>query len=217
MPDSQQLQMCNNDYIKTWTAAWMFSTNSWDQNKLNECNSCINAISEKYTVNVMLCPLSFSALTLLVGRQEGHTACKKLSGEVLAWLSVWSKVQTCIWPSWCHCHSLSLASVKSRLVLPFWYRLTWVVPEKGPLNGCVFVHFPTIVVTTASKYVSFQDTQCQSQCAMNDKAYSLNIYPFNDCLNVYRSWHTSFSSLLVDPARTRSVGDFLWPKPVLWI
>ena len=44
-----------------------------------------------------------------------------------------------MWPSWCHCHSLSLASVKSRLVLPFWYRLTWVVPEKGPLNGCVCV------------------------------------------------------------------------------
>jgi len=41
----------------------------------------------------------FSALTLLVGRQEGHPACKKLSGEVLAWLSVWSAVQTCIWPS----------------------------------------------------------------------------------------------------------------------
>jgi len=46
-------------------------------------------------------------------------------------------MQTCMWPSWCRCHSLSLASVKSRLVLPFWYRLTWVVPEKGPLNGCV--------------------------------------------------------------------------------
>ena len=41
--------------------------------------------------------LAFSALTLLVGRQEGHPACKKLSGEVLAWLSVWSKVQTCIY------------------------------------------------------------------------------------------------------------------------
>jgi len=25
---------------------------------------------------------------------------------VLAWLSVCSEVQTCIWPSWCHCHSL---------------------------------------------------------------------------------------------------------------
>jgi len=42
---------------------------------------------------------AFSALTLLVGRQEGHPACKKLSGGVLAWSSVWSEVQTCIWPS----------------------------------------------------------------------------------------------------------------------
>jgi len=36
---------------------------------------------------------------LLVGRQEKHPACKKLSGGVLAWLSVWREVQTCIWPS----------------------------------------------------------------------------------------------------------------------
>ena len=44
--------------------------------------------------------IAFSALTLLVGRQEGHPACKKkLSGGVLAWLSAWSEVQTCIWPS----------------------------------------------------------------------------------------------------------------------
>jgi len=34
----------------------------------------------------------FSALTLLVGRQEGHPACKKLSGGVLAWLSVWCRL-----------------------------------------------------------------------------------------------------------------------------
>ena len=58
---------------------------------------------------------------------------------MLAWLSVWSELQTCIWPSRCHCHSLSLASVKSRLVLPLWYRLTWVVPDKGLLNGCMYV------------------------------------------------------------------------------
>jgi len=43
--------------------------------------------------------VDFSALSLLVGRQEGHPACEKLSGGVLAWLSVWSEVQTCIWPS----------------------------------------------------------------------------------------------------------------------
>jgi len=43
---------------------------------------------------------AFSALTLLVGWQEGgHLACKKLSGEVLAWLSVWSEEQTCICPA----------------------------------------------------------------------------------------------------------------------
>jgi len=50
-------------------------------------------ISSIYTT--VLC-LAFSALTLLVGRQEGHPACKKQSGGVLVWLSVWSKVQTCI-------------------------------------------------------------------------------------------------------------------------
>ena len=85
-------------------------------------------------------------LTLLVGRQEGHPACKKLSGGVLAWLSVWSEVQTCIWPSWCHRHSLSLASVKSRLVLPFWYQLTRVVPNEGPLNVCVCVCFNDFLI-----------------------------------------------------------------------
>jgi len=42
---------------------------------------------------------AFSALTLLVRWQEGHLACEKLSGGVLAWLSVWSEVQTCIRPS----------------------------------------------------------------------------------------------------------------------
>jgi len=42
---------------------------------------------------------AFSALTLLVGRQEEHPACKRLSGGVLAWLSVWSELQTCIRPS----------------------------------------------------------------------------------------------------------------------
>jgi len=37
--------------------------------------------------------VAFSALTLLVGRQEGHPACKNLSGGVLAWLSVWTLQQ----------------------------------------------------------------------------------------------------------------------------
>jgi len=42
---------------------------------------------------------AFCTLTLLVGQQEGHMACIKLSGWVLAWLSVWSEIQICILPS----------------------------------------------------------------------------------------------------------------------
>jgi len=41
----------------------------------------------------------FSELTLLFGRQEGHPACKRMSGGVLAWLSVWSEMHTCILPN----------------------------------------------------------------------------------------------------------------------
>jgi len=32
-------------------------------------------------------------MTRLVGHQEEQPACKKLSDEVLAWLSVWSEAQ----------------------------------------------------------------------------------------------------------------------------
>jgi len=35
----------------------------------------------------------FIALTLLVGQQEGHLACKKLTGGMLVWLFVWGEVQ----------------------------------------------------------------------------------------------------------------------------
>jgi len=43
--------------------------------------------------------LRFVVDLLYNSRQEGHPACKKLSGGVLAWLSAWSEVQTCIRPS----------------------------------------------------------------------------------------------------------------------
>jgi len=46
----------------------------------------------------LLWSYAFSALMLLVGRQEGHPARKNLSDEVLAWLSVWNEGQMiCIW------------------------------------------------------------------------------------------------------------------------
>ena len=56
-------------------------------------------------------------------------------------------------------NSLSLASVKSRLVLPFWYRLTWVVPEKRAVKRvCVGVCGWPII----GRYRLSADNRCTS-------------------------------------------------------
>ena len=132
---------------------------------------------------------AFSALMVLVRRQEGHPACKKQSGGVLMWWSLWSKVQTCIWPSWCHCHSLSLAAVKSRLVLPLCYRLTRIVLDKGPLNGCVWLSKKTLGVGRIPqrewafwRNISWHTAQCSYReypaCSQYSQTYSVG---FTDC------------------------------------
>jgi len=88
-----------------------------------------------------------SALALLVGCQEGHPACKKTQWwgtdmviclERGAGLHVAQQMPL---PLTISCSS------KYRLVLPFWYWLTRVLPDKGPLNGCsCFVVVVVIVV-----------------------------------------------------------------------
>ena len=126
-------------------------TNGWRMESLCPGDSavwCIHLLHSNYPFSSSHYLKCFDA-----GRQEGHQACKKLSGGVLARLSVWSEMQTCIWPSWCHCHSMSLASVKSTLVLPFWYRLTRVVPDKGPLNVCVCVYISMATVRGHHVYI----------------------------------------------------------------
>ena len=79
---------------------------------------------------------------LLVGWYEGHLVCNNLewwgAGMVIR------LVQTCMWPSRWHCHSLSLASVKSRLVLPFWYRLAWVKPLIK--QACIIITTVIIII-----------------------------------------------------------------------
>jgi len=51
-------------------------------------------------VNLMDHKNVFRALSLLVEHYGDHPACKQLSNEVLAWLSVWGEVQMiCIWSS----------------------------------------------------------------------------------------------------------------------
>jgi len=90
--------------------------------------------------------LAFSALTLLVGRQEGHPACKKLSGGVICLErgADLHMAQLIPLPLTVSCFS------KIQIGLPFWYRLTWVVPDKGPLNGCVCVLL-TYLLTSYSR------------------------------------------------------------------
>jgi len=58
--------------------------------------------------------------SVLIGCQEEHLVSKKLSDEVLAWLSVWSKVQmVCIWSSWCHCHPIISCFIIIQICLTF--------------------------------------------------------------------------------------------------
>ena len=62
---------------------------------------------------------TFSALTLLVGRQEEHPV-RKLSDQVLVWLYVCSEVQlNCIWSGWCDCHPIISCFIKIQIGLTF--------------------------------------------------------------------------------------------------
>jgi len=83
--------------------------------------ACVTASPCQQPHHCFVFALLVSALTLLVGWQEGHPACKKLCGEVVCfvWLPAWGEVQICIWPSWYQCHSLSLAPVN-----PDWFYLS---------------------------------------------------------------------------------------------
>jgi len=70
-----------------------------------------------------------SALTLLAGHQQEHPACKKLTDEVLAWLSVWSEVQMiCIWSSWSHSHPIISCYIKIQIGLTLLHNATFLVP-----------------------------------------------------------------------------------------
>ena len=74
--------------------------------------------------NSALLQCAFSALTLLVGQQEGHPACKKLSGGCGHGYLSGARCRLAYNPD--DFYSLSLASVKCILFLPFSYWLTWV-------------------------------------------------------------------------------------------
>jgi len=81
--------------------------------------------------------LAFSGLMLLVGRQEGHPACKCWWwGGVVIGLERDADLHMARLmpvPLTVSCFS------KIQIGFPFWYWLTRVVADKEPLNGCVYV------------------------------------------------------------------------------
>ena len=87
-----------------------------------------------------VCYCAFSALTLLLGRQVEHPAFKKIDWWGVGVIICLERGADCL-----HMVQLmplhpktpsSLASFKSRLVLSFWFRLSQIVLEKRPFNGC---------------------------------------------------------------------------------
>jgi len=79
--------------------------------------------------------LAFSALTLLVGRQEGHPACKKLSGVVICLEQGADLHMAQLMPLPLTVSCFSEIRIGFTFLVP--NRPTRIVPEKGPLNGCV--------------------------------------------------------------------------------
>ena len=182
---------------------------------LSSTSACL--CEEKWRIHFMyLCNSTFVQCYLpsvlwrcWLGGRKGIQPVKK-SGGVLVWLSVWSKVQTCIWPSWCRCYSLSLASVKSRLVLAFWYRLTWVVPEKGPLYGCVC----TFIQCYLYNWAKFSTINCSksrdcSELQNLNKIFCVELLQnFANCESLPQKtwpWHVPFRVGL-----SLAGWDFLW-------
>ena len=80
-----------------------------------------------------------------------------------------------------------------RLVLPFWYRLTWAVAEKGPLNGCLCVCVCVCVwwflradcevwrsrnnsrSSNSGQVFSYPATRCQDECLASPLCVAVDV------------------------------------------
>ena len=150
---------------------------------------------------------------LLVGQQEGHLACKKLSCGILVWLSLWGEVQICIWPSWCHCHSLSLAPAN-----PDWFY--WYLPGTGSLGWsrtkghyCVILHFVTVflfsvTVQMVRKQRDFEKQHSCYYCGNLQKKISRQLQTVHWSENDVRSMPVDNNQRKIALDCIRNMGDF---------
>jgi len=79
---------------------------------------------------------------------------------MLAWLSVWGQLQICIWPNWCHCHSLSVAPVN-----PDWFYLRGFTLQVPAHLGSPYLALESddtiLSLFTANKTLAKKDTSSQ--------------------------------------------------------
>jgi len=87
------------------------------------------------SVHPTYCVSAFSALTLLVGWQEGQLACKKLSGGILVWLPVGVRCRFAYGPAYAR-----------QLYLP---GFTFLVPARSGSPGQSPVGLKMVVIVVA--------------------------------------------------------------------
>jgi len=163
---------------------------------------------------------------MLAGWQEGHPACKKLSSGVLAWLSVWSKMQTCIWPSWCHCHSLSLASVKSSFtfLVPAYPGSRWQRAVKLVCAYvCNIVHKMTngsLFINRVPLYLKLTKYLCKGLQHMNMPCQYCNAFEIKISHWAKASKNTHMKQTLLHPQTLKSLATHMihsyWAGYILW-
>ena len=84
---------------------------------------------------------------------------------------------------------------KIQMVLPFWYRLTRVVPEKGPLNGCVY-RFANSLCACIENKIKIDSATCPVVAMFDFKKLHIVTTGSTASVNVHRSteFHVDRSS-----------------------
>jgi len=67
---------------------------------------------------------------------------------------------------------------KIQIGLPFWYRLTWVVPEKEPLNGCVCYCNDTVsyFLPSIQRMKNYTENACTTKVVLHRLIFVCFIY-----------------------------------------
>jgi len=160
---------------------------------------------------------------LLVMWQKWHPACKKLSDGVLESLSVWVRCRFCIWPIWCHCHTVSCCG--EIIYLPgftYLFPAHWIAPYKGALNRCslswldycksLLSHLPESTIQCAACHKCSTSTHHEFVITWPEFK-QLHWLPFEHCIT-HKLFCSCATSILDKPHNTCQTVYPQFPQPV---